>query len=128
MKKTLSRIVLLGALFLGATAGAFGQSLAGAAARADDGDIWHLRDNPALLAALPDPFDLGVAYSSVDAAGAAVPFDFQSGTWGFSIDALNFLSYQFFTQAERRPTASASACRCSAGRCRSATPIRSVRA
>jgi len=71
------------------------QELPGLRVRADDGDLWHLADNPAVSAFSLMPFRMGIAYATVDAVGSPTEFDLETGTWSFAA-ATSLLHYQYF--------------------------------
>jgi hypothetical protein len=82
-KNQITFVIVL--FFLTAIPDAFAQDLAGMRVRADDVNLWHFRDNPALLGFRTQPFMVGAAYSTVDGLGTPAPFDLVSGTWSFGI-------------------------------------------
>lgn len=59
--------------------------------RADDGGLWHLEDNPALINPNRGKFMFGVSYDAMDSVGAALPED-ELGSVGLA-GLLPYLGY-----------------------------------
>ncbi len=82
--KTAVSAALAALMVMGTAAAAEAQSFGGTPARGDDGDIWHVPGNVALLAYQPNAVEAGAAFSPVDSAGATVPVSsLQNGTFDF---------------------------------------------